>query len=278
MNELMSIKHLCDFVVVLEAYKKAKIDLHNALDGGAGWGETSNSIAKVLKKTGKVYAFEPFIGNHKFFKNYDKRIVLVQKALAENNQKKRFIVNSSVSEDSVWGRRGMTGYSSLGHICRTEQESLDVRSLEVEGVRADDEIPVSERIGFVKLDLQGGELNALKGMPRIVENALFLWIEYIGDQPSLLQYIVDQNYMVFDTEYLFIGEPSEEAREWFDVSKQNIVLSTNVPAWYGFKKKPWNHFESEFAYCKKKFQMVQTDFLCINKAYVDAFSKALKFI
>ncbi len=174
----------------------------------------------------------------------------------------------------MWGKRGMIGYSSMGYLRQTEGPNTIV----VDCVRADDIVAESEEVGFVKLDLQGGELNALKGMPRILENASVLWIEYIGKDTLLLDYIIDSGFVVFDTEYFFMGDPTDEARKLFDVSREGITLSTNATAWFGFKMKPWGDFKAEFKYCQDAFKMVQTDLLCINKKSIDQFLCAARYL
>lgn len=108
-------------------------------------------------------------------------------------------------------------------------------------------------------------------MPRLLRNASVLWVEFIGKDPLLLDYIIDSGFIVFDTEYFFMGKPTDAARELFDVSRENITLSTNATAWFGFKKKPWNDFNVEF-------KLVQTDLLCINRACVDQFLAAGRYL
>jgi hypothetical protein len=127
------------------------------------------------------------------------------------------------------------------------------------------------------LDLQGGELNALKGMVRLQRDAYLLWIEYTG-QDGLLEYLISQDYLIFDTEYFFLGSPSEDAKRRFEVSRENITLSTNAKAWFGFKRTPWQDYFAQFNQFRSEHHMVQTDLVCINKRYFADFLKALSFI
>jgi hypothetical protein len=55
-------------------------------------------------------------------------------------------------------------------------------------------------------------------------------IEYTG-QGGLLEYLISQDYLIFDTEYFFLGSPTENAKKQFTVSRENITLSTNAKAW-----------------------------------------------
>lgn len=278
MNDLMSIKRVSTFERILAAYANAGIDLHNALDGGAGSGATAKAMLTHLGESAHVYAFEPFPGNHRFFLDCGPRIELIPKALAEISKTMSFHVPSVVSADTEWGKRGMAGYSSVGFLRNTDDLKTDPKTILVDCVRADDVISDKEKIGFIKLDLQGGELNALKGMTRLLKSASVLWVEFIGKDPFLLDYIIDSGYIVFDTEYFFMGRPTDEAQKLFDVSRQDITLSTNASAWFGFKKRPWNDFMSEFKNYQDAFKLVQTDLLCINKEYVDQFLAAGRYL
>ena len=170
---------MSSFAAVLAAYRKAGIPLENAIDGGAGAGHTAKQMLPHLD--GMVFAFEPFPGNHRFFEGCDPRIVLIRKALADANGSMPFRVGSVVSADSEWGRKGMEGYSSVGMLVEEPQPD----DLTVEAVRGDEAIPTGTRIDFVKLDLQGGELDALKGMTGLLPEIPLLWVEYEG-QPGLL--------------------------------------------------------------------------------------------
>jgi FkbM family methyltransferase len=223
---LLSAKQVSSFATLLAAYRKAGIPLQSAIDGGAGAGWTAKSMLPHLD--GMVFAFEPFPGNHRFFRDCDPRIILIRKALGEANKPMPFRVSSTVSADSEWGRRGMEGYSSVGRLVEEPQPD----DLTIEAVRADDAIPTGTAIDFVKLDLQGGELNALRGMTGLLPGVSLMWVEYEG-QPGLPDFLLE-NFEVFDTEYTFVGEPPTDGS--FDVSEPNLTLSTGHPAWQGFRR------------------------------------------
>ena len=276
MNELMSALKISSFEKILLAYRKAGINLNSCLDGGAGSGSTAKSMLNHITDRSFIYAFEPFPGNHRFFWDCDHRVKLIPVALAERAKKMPFFVPSVVTEDSEWGRRGMAGYSSVGFLKDTDETSAN--SIMVVCVKADDVVPKDQSVGFIKLDLQGGELNALKGMPRIMSNTYIMWIEYIGKDPLLIDFIIDSGFIVFDTEYFFMGDPTDKAKSLFEVSRERITLSTNATAWFGFKKKPWNNFKEEFKHIQDNMKMVQTDLLCVNKKHLDKFLHAVRFL
>lgn len=138
-------------------------------------------------------------------------------------------------------------------------------------------IPEDAKVGFVKLDLQGGELNALQGMTRILQRTKFMWVEFTG-QAGLLDFLIETGFMLFDTEYLLMGTPGDPATEVFDVSKHDVVLSTDKRAWLGFRKRTWKNFETEFTNARAQLDMVQTDLVCINKRFIGEFIDALRYL
>lgn len=271
MNDLMSVKRLRTFSTLLSAYKKADIDLGDAIDGGAGSGKTGMEMLEFLRPNAVVHAFEPFPGNHRFFEGLDSRIKLAPKALAEANKSMSFRVPSVVAQDSVWGKRGMQGYSSVGALV---SEPMDT-DLVVDCVRADS--VVTDRVGFVKLDLQGGERNALLGMANLLPQVALMWVEYLGHE-GLLDCIIDQGFIVFDTEYLMIDNPTDKALKVFDVSRRDVPLSNGRNAWFGFKRRPWKNFEVEFHTYKKQMGLVQTDLVCVNRKFLSEFLAAAQHI
>jgi len=269
MNDLLSALRLNSFERVLAAYHRAGMPLRDMIDGGAGSGSTAKQMLKYA--TGTVYAFEPFPGNHRFFNGIDARIRLVPKALADENRAMSFRVSSTVSEDSEWGRRGLTGYSSVGYLTAAPAEN----DISVECIRADRII--SEGVDFVKLDLQGGEMAALKGMTGFLDTVPLMWVEYSG-QPGLADFLSDHGFLLFDTEYFFMGNPTPGALTVFEASKKGQTLSTGKTAWFGFKRSPWRDFSAEFPLLRKSLGMVQTDLVCINRNALPAFTSALQFI
>lgn len=137
MNELMSLMRVSSFERLLAAYRvPPEGNVFDAIDGGAGFGSASRQILKHLAGGSVVYAFEPFPGNHRFFKAEDNRIELIPKALAEADKVMTFRVPSAVAEESVWGKRGLAGYSSVGHIVAGSPTTN--KDIEVDCVRADE--------------------------------------------------------------------------------------------------------------------------------------------
>lgn len=277
MNDLASFLGLRSFSDVLSAYSKTAFGISfDAVDGGAGSGSTSREIASFLPDGKQVYAFEPFQGNHRFFNKEEHKIILCTEALSCVKKRMLFRVPSVVTSDSHWGRQGMTGYSSVGYLIEdTEAQGEGVYAVDAD--LGDNLIPTGREIGFVKLDLQGGELSALKGMTRVLKTTRLAWIEFTN-QDGLLDFLAEQNFMIHDTEYLFDGYPSNDLLDDFNITNPCLPLSTGKSAWLGFRTKPWINYEARFKYYQSSYGLIQTDLLCVNRRYLDEFTSAIPFL
>jgi FkbM family methyltransferase len=275
MNDLMGALKVSDFFPLLKAYEASGIAIGAMIDGGAAAGASSRKMLKATNPGAICYSFEPFPGNHRFLEDLGPRVIVRKEAMAEEVKTMTFSVSSVVAADSVWGQRGMEGYSSVGYLTDTPRSGATV--LEVPCVRGDAVIDRSRPVDFIKLDLQGGELNALKGMSEILDQPLFLWVEYSG-QAGLTEFLEDAGYSLYDTEYFGVGVPTDEMRDHFDVDRQGVPLSTGKEAWFGFKRRAWNDFPTEFRDLKKRNMIVQTDLVCVNRRRLDAFCKMLAHV
>lgn len=276
MNDLMALKRVQSFNTLLAAYAKVNGgNRFDAIDGGAGSGSTARQIIRYLAPGQRVHAFEPFPGNHRFFKPEETNILLHPYAMAATPCEMTFRIPSVVQEDSEWGRAGMAGYSSVGYLTSATPESD--KDLVVQCVAVDDVVGDSSNIGFVKLDLQGGELGALQGMQRILPNVRLMWVEFTF-QPGLVQFLSEHGFTIYDTEYLMQGEPTSEAMRLFDVTNPRVPLSTGVNAWFGFRRLPWLNYENDFKAARRDLGLIQTDLVCVNASHLYEFTAALQHL
>jgi FkbM family methyltransferase len=275
MNDLFSAMRLSSYTTLLRAYRTAGISLDDMLDGGAGVGQTSKVMVAEAASDARCYAFEPFPGNHRFFDGIDARVKLMKVALADAAKTAAFQVSSIVAADSDWGKKGYAGYSSVGYL--TARPRPDQMQIEVECMRADDVVPADRRVGFIKLDLQGGEMAALQGMPRLLGQTDLMWVEYTG-QANLIEFLEDSGFLIFDTEYFGMGTIDDDIRREFDITRDDVMLSTGDTAWFGFKRRPWRNYAAEFAALKAERKIVQTDLVCVSRTKLANFCKALAHI
>jgi len=126
------------------------------LDIGANIGFYTLIMAKLVGEKGKVYAFEADPTNFEILKknvevNGYKNIVLVNKVVSNKNEKIKFYVD-----------RGNTAGNSLFNGDKEEYN-------EVDAIKIDDYFPNNKKIDFIKIDIEGSEGRAMKGMVNLLE-------------------------------------------------------------------------------------------------------------
>ena len=130
------------------------------VDVGANIGFYTLIFARLVGETGKVIAFEPDPDNFELLQrnvelNGYRNITLVRKALSRANESTRLYLSD---------------VNTAGH--RIYDSKQNWRSVPIEAVRLDDyfgqELPC---VNFLKMDIEGSELAAFEGMPRILANS-----------------------------------------------------------------------------------------------------------
>ena len=163
------------------------------LDIGANIGYYTLMMAKSVGKKGKVFAFEPEPSNFNILKKnvainkYD-NIVLEQKAVGNKNGRTKLYLSEK---------------DTVRHATHKSKWCKD--SLEVDIVKLDDYFGNNvERIDFIKVDVEGGEIDVFKGMLKILQNnkRIKMLVEFIpehiierGSKPEeLLQFLITQDF------------------------------------------------------------------------------------
>lgn len=122
-----------------------KIDKNDTvIEGGIFDGITTLKIAKHLIN-GKIYGFDPLISNEKEELFFNKKIEIIKKALWNNNKDLYFINNGAGSYVSE-------NISSL--------EYIKVNAITIDNFIENHKL---EKFDFLKLDVEGAELNVLIG-------------------------------------------------------------------------------------------------------------------
>ncbi len=123
----------------------------NCIDIGCHKGEILNIMLK-LSPNGKHYAFEPIpylFDNLK--NNYNSKAIIYPYALSNENGKTTFQLVKNAPAYSGLKRR------------KYNIENPDIEEIEVEIKTLDDVIQPETPIHFIKIDVEGGEFNVLKG-------------------------------------------------------------------------------------------------------------------
>ncbi|WP_315819858.1 FkbM family methyltransferase [Paraflavitalea speifideaquila] len=135
------------------------------LDVGANRGDVTQTYSKAFPEA-SIYAFEPFpdsylILQQRFSEN--SKISCYQKAVAENNKTKTFYVNKNVDTNSLLKPQN-TGLSS-------DKQVENLNQIEVESLTLDEfcESKKIDKVDILKMDIQGGEFNALHGARNLLK-------------------------------------------------------------------------------------------------------------
>lgn len=135
-------------------------------DVGANIGYVSLLLAHYTGKQGKVFAFEALPANQDRIRRnvalnqLDGRIALVPKAVADHSGEMTFLVHDSVGMGKLVGSAGRTDETYLAEI-RVPTLSLDEFVFQQGN-------PAPQ---VVKVDIEGGEVLALPGMKRVLDEA-----------------------------------------------------------------------------------------------------------
>ena len=124
------------------------------LDCGAYSGESAEAFFEWTKgHFGKLYAFEPLSEMaERIRRRYagDRRVKVVQAAVWKEKAELSFMVQQELSGSGV-----------AGELSRTYESSITVPAVALDDV-------VTGRVSFIKMDIEGSELSALKGARRII--------------------------------------------------------------------------------------------------------------
>jgi FkbM family methyltransferase len=140
-----------------QIFKKELKEKMVFVDIGAHWGHYTLIGAKLVGKEGKVFAFEPHPDNYSLLcknikANNLSNVLPIQKAIADKSGKTKLF------------------YDNFDSVTPTLYHSGKNQFLEVEAISLDDFFKDKEiRIDVVKMDIEGGEPNALEGMKEILK-------------------------------------------------------------------------------------------------------------
>lgn len=168
------------------------------IDGGAHLGKWSESMSGIYPNA-EYLIVEP---NPDVNKNIEERINpteikyhLIKKALGPENGE-TFL--------NVWGGADtkMVGSSICGHVQGEEPNKVSCEVINVDSIAAEFNVTPD----LVKLDLQGYELEALKGATKVLEKAELFLIEFgcleaytdRATPKELMDYMYDHNFVLYD--------------------------------------------------------------------------------
>lgn len=132
------------------------------IDVGANIGYYALLFSRLVGEKGKVFAFEPEPRNFELLKknvqvNNYKNIVLIQKALSDKNEQLDLFISKNMANHKIY-----------------QQKNQDANSIKIDAIRLDDYIKnqdLTDKINFIKIDVEGAELRAFNGMKTILKES-----------------------------------------------------------------------------------------------------------
>lgn len=277
-SNLLGRAHVDCFSGLLERCERIDTSRKVFIDGGAGLGETATKmLAASRNNTGPIVAFEPNPDNISRFKVVDPRLILIGEALSNENGTAEFMVTSKTKTDGDAKNEFMQAGSSFvgklsAHVEGARSETAEYYPVTIS--RMDDALANLgiTRADFIKLDLQGAETQALQGLGSLVSTVNWMWLEF-SNQPDLLKYLSESGFVLFDTEYLFVGEPNTLIEELFNITRQG-TNSIGKRIFFGRRRHVWRDYERAFMFARTKRRMIQTDLVAVAPHYLPVFLEA----
>ena len=126
------------------------------VDIGANIGYFTLIFARLVGEKGKVFAFEPEPNNFN----------LLKKNIEINGYKNVNLINKAVSNKSGKIKLYIDNVNYGGHSLIAEIPNR--QSIEIESIKLDDFFSANKKIDFIKIDVEGAELEVLKGMSNLL--------------------------------------------------------------------------------------------------------------
>lgn len=267
-----------DFIYDLLKYQELKL----CLDVGAAAGVITRQIKQAGSESTRVIGFEPFEGNHAYFEQTTRGLSNVQLIKKAAHSKTRpeltFRVLSTVQgSEAGWEQR--TGYSSTGFLvegnaCEAFQKKRSTtQDFTVDAIAIDDLI--DEHVDFMKIDVQGGEYEVLKGCQHIITHHGIdvIYLEFDGDR-RILEYLTALGYTVFDSDYLLIlkQDDLEPLKRVGFYNFEELNLSVGRKA-YRAKLQLCDEDYCAFleAFRQQIGYFIYTDLICVSPAFLSSF-------
>ncbi len=139
----------------MQIFKRRLSQNSNCIDVGAYRGEILKPMFKYAP-LGTHFAFEPVPENAQYLASKFKQARVINKAVGDKKGKLKF--------HHVVGRAARSGIKKVDY--PDKNQKLEVLTVEVDTL--DNQIPKSTKIDLIKIDVEGGELQVLRGAKKTI--------------------------------------------------------------------------------------------------------------
>lgn len=178
-------------------FKKIIQPNNSIAEVGAHIGFISLWFNELSKDNGKIFVFEPGSNNLPYIKNNineKPRIKLIEKAIGSE------VGTINFYEDNLTGQNNSIVENFDGYKANAEFSFVEskVEKKSVPLTTIDHELH-SEKVDFIKIDIEGGEYPAILGAKKtIAANHPAMMIEIQANESELYEYLTNENYLLFD--------------------------------------------------------------------------------
>ncbi len=169
------------------------------LDIGANIGYYTLIFAKLVGNSGKVFSFEPESKNFKILKknveiNGYNNVILEQKIVSNTNGISTLYISEKAGSHRI--------YKSDNFV-----ESLEIKSISMDSYIEKNNL---KKINFIKIDVEGAELNVLQGIQKILDSNkhIILFTEFSPNQikscglepTDMINFLTNNKFKIYFTQ------------------------------------------------------------------------------
>jgi FkbM family methyltransferase len=157
------------------------------IDVGANIGYYTLIFAQLVGASGKVFAFEP----------EPKNFEILKKNIEVNNYQNIIAEQKIVSDESGMVKLFIAEKGIVGH--RLQQKTDSQKFIEVESILLDNylkNLNLSEKINFIKIDVEGAEVKVLEGSKIMIEKSDQLKIFTEFNREDIKKYDYNPEYLL----------------------------------------------------------------------------------
>ena len=176
------------------------------LEVGGHIGYITNYFSDLLTKGGIIYVFEPGINNLPFLrKNIEQldNVILIQKAVSDRNGKAKFYIEDLTGQNNSL----LPDYANFKENSEMSFVKSEKKEVEVETITIDTFCKEYSIIpDFIKIDIEGAELLALKGMSAVLSYySPLMMIEITENWQHIYETLYEAGYKMYNENRIEIG-------------------------------------------------------------------------